>query len=156
MTAEIRIGEEYIFIIDTDHFADFAGQLAAYCTGVVSEDESESIASFADEVTDNSLAEITVEKELPEGWRNYSIWPSKIWAANDSGEYARLTQDNFQQFDEPAGFSVGIYFDSELDSGMIALLKERATQFFEKYKSDVKIEGFRLISHIKTAREIQI
>jgi hypothetical protein len=178
VVTEICISEHKIFIVDTNKpMQSVAAALCAYCTGFVSEDEEEVVASLADEANEewedqekkNPFLDLIIEQYNDEKWRAYSVWPSRLWGANEQGDYALVTSDNYTEYSYPAGNSVGIYFqlllNEEMPQVLLDILKERATRFFlEKYPKllydeslkDVKIEGFRLVSHIKTAREIQL
>ena len=74
------------------------------------------------------------------------------------GEYAGLDEKNYEQYNFPAPFSVGIFFDCEPRPEHIAMIKERAESSFLKFgpklsSQTVKIEDFRLITHKKYAEE---
>jgi hypothetical protein len=168
MSDPIFLYKEYILAIDTDRYAfDFLRNLVAYCTGYSYES---SISTEYSDIFYNDLEIDGLAKEEKNPFYGYIIdredelgalspcclLLNKKYGINDSGGYAVLDQDNFDQYSSPAPFSVGIFFDQEPLSEQIYLIKNRARNFFKKiWKSDaVNIEGFRLIIHSKYAEEV--
>ena len=168
MSDPIFLYKEYILAIDTDRYAfDFLRKLVAYCTGYSYES---SISTEYSDIFYNDLEIDGLAKEEKNPFYGYIIdredelgalspcclLLNKKYGINDSGGYAVLDQDNFDQYSSPAPFSVGIFFDQEPLSEQIDLIKNRARNFFKKiWKSDtVNIEGFRLIIHSKYAEEV--
>ena len=176
MNNPILISTEYTLVVDTDMYSEcFAKKLCAYCTGFV--DETESDLDFADlfyldegiEDDKSSMGKVAEEKNLFysiisqrfDEDQNYSpccIWLNKRYGYNASGNYALLTEENYDEYNFPAPLSVGIFFEFEPDSYHISKIKERAVKFFDdvwlKFSGKkVTIEGFRLIVHNKYAEE---
>lgn len=172
----ILISEEYSFIIDTNAESyDFAKKLCAYCTGFLSEDESNQ--KFSDifytemslEDDDSPRGRVSDEKnpffnciidrrDSSDVFSPCSVWLSRDYGSNEEGEYSKITADNYSDYELPAPFSVGIFFDVEPTAEQIGIIKDRAVKFFSEMwleisKETVKVEGFRLISHKKYGEE---
>jgi hypothetical protein len=173
------ISEEYSLVIDTNGEAyDFAPKLCAYCTGLTAEDEVDRQYSdlfymemgiddddsphgkVADEK--NPFAESAIDRrDENDVFSPCSVWLSREYGSNEAGEYAKLTTENYSEFDLPAPFSVGIFFDVEPTKELVQIVRERATKFFAEVwpkisKQTVKVMGLRLISHKKYAEEKEL
>jgi len=179
MSDPILISTEYILVVDTDSFSDpFAKKLCAYCTGFL--DETESGLEFSDlyyleegiEDDESPKGKVADEKNPFYGFINQHLdeehiyspcctWLNKRYGYNTNGEYAILTEENYDNYNFPAPLSVGIFFDVPPNSDHISKIKERSLAFFDKFWFEitgkrVTIEGFRLIIHTKYAEEVLI
>ena len=84
---------------------------------------------------------------------------NKKYGYNAEGNYALLTEENFEDYNFPAPLSVGIFFEEKPEDEQIQIIKQRALKFFENIwesKKPVVIEGFRLIIHTKYGQDIEI
>jgi len=87
---------------------------------------------------------------------------NKAYGYNANGEYALLTEKNFDEYNFPAPLSVGIFFDAAPESEHILKIKERSVKFFEtvwpKIKDGIKVgvKDFRLVIHTKYGEEKEI
>lgn len=182
MGEPLLISEDYILVIDTDQFAgNFAEELCAYTTGFYGEQAEVKIRSVSDLFyRDHDIADddgpkgILAEEKNPfhgfvtdqmneEGYYSpVAVWPSRKYGVNASGEYAELKEENYDDYNFPAGFSVGIFFGENPPSDLVKTVKERTKKFFEEIYPNMKggkkvvAEGFRLITHRKTAEERSI
>jgi hypothetical protein len=191
VTDEVLISEVYILIIDTDHFAGrFSDYLCAYTTGFYGEEAahdsiimSVSDLFYRDHGIEDDDAEkvsrhdglLAEEKNIFYGYvvdnitedGSYSpvvVWPSRKYGVSAAGEYGELKEDNYDEYNFPAGYSVGIYFSEKPSEQMIDLVKIRAKKFFDEIypkmgsgsNPRVLVEGFRLITHRKLAAEVSI
>jgi len=181
MSNQVLISTEYILVIDTNSFSErFAKELCAYCTGFI--DESDKGEKFADLFyLDQGIA----DDEFPKGQvseqknpfygfiaqridenQDYSpccVWLNKKYGYNARGEYAFLTEENYNDYNFPAPLSVGIFFDVEPEDWHIETIKERSVKFFDQIwskicpdKKTIEVEGFRLIVHTKYGHEIDL
>lgn len=172
----MKISEEFILVIDTDSDThSFYKQFGAYCTGLVSEEETDfqySDLFYLELNIEDDVKKTAIEKNPFYGliydrqdetgsWSPYSVWPSRIFGMHDASQeepvfnYSRLTENNYHLYDQPAPFSIGIFFDYKPETELVEIIKERAVRFFNEHCSlkNVGIEGFRLISHEKFAEE---
>ena len=185
MSDEVLISTDYILVIDTDQYAgNFAEDLVSYCTGFYGEDTREQVRDLSNlfyvenGIEDggegeedllandkNPFVDFIVDQQDDVGnWNPCAVWPSRKYGVNSSGEYAVLTDKNYNDYNFPAGYSVGIYMSAPLDEPLLSLVKERAVKFFEQVypklakegEKNVKVEGFRLIVHTKTAKEMAV
>jgi len=179
MSEPVLISTEYTLVVDTDSFSDdFAKKLCAYCTGFV--DETHSDLEFSDlyyldeniEDDESPRGQVAEEKNPFYGYVSqrldedqiYSpccIWLNKRYGYNDNGEYALLTEKNYDEYNFPAPLSVGIFFDVAPEPEHISKIKERSVAFFEKVwpklndgAKKVTVEGFRLVVHTKYGEEL--
>lgn len=154
---------EYIVLIDTNSDVyKFFNQLCAYCTGFYGENANYNIGQyyadlFFDEMGINE-EENPFDRYIGYRWENGSLTPCSIWAnrhygISRGGKVGRLTEDNYSEFDGPAPFSVGIFFDEEPPEELIQKIKARTKDFFDKFYQEVKPEGFRMIIHTKYGQE---
>jgi hypothetical protein len=177
----VLLSTEYTLVIDTNSFSyAFAKKLCAYCTGFT--DEEDEGREFADlfyldeqiEDDESPKGKVADEKNPFYGYVNqrldenqvYSpccVWLNKHYGYNASGEYAKLTAKNFNEFNFPAPLSVGIFFDVEPQPEHVKIVKDRVLMFFEKIWPKVKdgseqvlVEGFRLITHTKFGIETDL
>lgn len=195
MSDSILISEEYILVIDTNTNAQFSKALCAYCTGYGSEvgDLKEDCGGdLEQQMSDMFYMEMGLEDDdSPKGrvalqkspfyesivdhrdeYGDYSpcsIWLNRNYGCNEAGEFAKLTDENFSDYDQPAPCSVGIFFGVEPSTDQIKIIKERAVKFFKEMwpkltgnkalgisSQQVEVEGFRLISHKKYGEEKEI
>lgn len=186
MTDEpLLVSEEFILVVDTNAFAgNFAEELCAYVTGFYGEDVRHDVRSVSDlfyrdhEIEDDeSHKGLLAEEKNPfhgyvidhmneDGdYTPWAVWPSRKYGVNASGDYAELTEGNYDDYNFPAGFSVGVYFAESPPADLLDKFKERTKKFFadiyprlakEGREKDVKVEGFRLITHRKTAQDVAI
>lgn len=166
MAEPILISEEYIVVVDTNSPAvNFYKEFCAFCTGFDHEALNTMEWSDAfyhdlgikdDNVEDNPFYNfILLKKDMMGDDSPCSVWLNKKYGCNASGEYALLSEENYDQYNFPAPLSVGFYFDSEPQAAHIAILKDRAEKFFGDWeKEKVNIEGMRLIVHSKYGEEI--
>jgi len=182
MSEPLLISEEYVLVIDTDQYAGhFLEDLAAYCTGFVGECEKGRACSdlfymemgidddgwpkgkLADEK--NPFHGFVGDRQDEVGyWSPCSLWLSRTHGTDGNGNYAVLTEENYDIYKYPAPLSVGIFFDVRPTDFQIELIRDRAAKFFESVypkmdkddskPSQVKLEGLRLICHKKYAEEI--
>jgi hypothetical protein len=178
----VLVSEEYILVIDCDKYAgSFADPLCAYCTGFTGEESSQhsvemSELYYADlgieddespkgRLADdkNPLADLVIDQQDENGnWQPCAVWPSRIYGMNASGKAAKLTEKNYDDYNFPAGFSVGIFMYENPDEKTLTGLKDRAKKFFSEIWPSVKggekvnIEGYRMIVHRKTAEEVTV
>jgi hypothetical protein len=160
---KILLSTEFIVVLDTNSPSfEFAEDLCAYCTGFESENTKDSCMMQKyyeslsincglldpEKVKYNIFSGYVTDKMNQDG--NYSpctVWLNKKYGCNTDGEYAELTENNYEDFSMPAPFSVGIYFELEPSDNHIRLLRERAIKFFsEEWKTPVQLEGIRLIT----------
>ena len=170
----ILLSTEYTVVIDTDSVSyEFAKPLCAYCTGIVDEED------VGQEMSDLYYLEQGIEDdESPRGrvadeknpfygfvaqrqdqdqfFSPCSVWLNKHYGCNESGDIAKLTDLNYDEYTCPAPLSVGIFFDVEPTAEQIQTIKERTVSFFEKIWPKVKdgsekvnVENFSLITHTK-------
>lgn len=182
MGEPLLISEDYIIVIDTDHFAGpFAEQLCAYVTGYYGEKADNKVRNVSDLFyRDHDIADddgpkgLLAEDKNPfhgyisdqmneEGcYSPVAVWPSRKYGVNASGDYAKLTDDNYDDYNFPAGFSVGIFFSENPAVDLVKTVKDRTKKFFEEVYPSLKggtkvvAESFRLITHRKTAEETSI
>jgi hypothetical protein len=181
MSESILISTEYTLVIHTDGFSDaFAKKLCAYCTGFV--DETDTDLEFSDlyyleeniEDDESPKGRVADEKNPFYGFvgqrldedQIYSpccVWLNKRYGYNANGEYAVLTEKNFDEYNFPAPLSVGIFFDMAPEPEHISKIKERAVKFFEKVwpklndgAKKVTVEDFRLVIHTKYGEEVAV
>jgi hypothetical protein len=174
MNEPICIAKEYTLVIDTDSSAyAFARELCAYCTGYNHEssistkisdmfyedlkiDDDEKFGLHAEEK--NPFYNYVVDRLDEQGaYSPCSVYLNKKYGCNGSGDWALLTENNFEEYGYPAPLSVGIFFDQKPTDEHLAIIKTRSVQFFEKiWKNEipVKIEGYRIIVQTKYAEEI--
>lgn len=176
----VLISKEYILVIDTNSFSDsFAKDLCAYCTGFA--DEKENGINYANlfyrdqfiEDDESPKGKVAEEKNIFYGimgnkldedgiYSPCSIWLNDKYGYNADGECALLNEENYDEFNFPAPLSVGLFFDDIPDENQIQLIKSRAFKFFEevypKINQDkqVKVEGFRLITHTKYGEVVNL
>jgi hypothetical protein len=62
-------------------------------------------------------------------WHPCAIWPSRKFGTNANGDYAELTEENYDDYNYPAGFSVGIYLSEPLPDELLRTFKLRADKF---------------------------
>jgi len=175
---QILISEEYSFLIDVNcETYSFAKKLCAYCTGFSSEDETDQ--KFSDMFymengieDDESIkgktclqknpfyGSIADRKDENDVLSPCSVWLNRNYGCNELGEIAKLTDENYSDYDLPAPASVGIFFDVEPTEDQIKIIKERAVKFFDIWQKmtneKVIVEGFRMISHKKFGEEKEI
>lgn len=180
MSEPVLLSTEYTLVIDTDSFADaFSKSLCAYCTGLMDEeDEGQSCADLYyleqgiedDESPKGRVADEKnpfygfVSQRLDENgvYSPCCVWLNKKYGYNANGEYALLTEKNYDEYNFPAPLSVGVFFDVEPPVELIETIKERAVKFFDKIwpklneGAVVKVEGFRLITHTKYGEEKEL
>lgn len=181
MSNQVMVSEEYILVIDCDKYAgSFADALCAYCTGFTGEsvtpqavemselyygdlgieDDESPKGRLADEK--NPLSNLVIDQQDEDGnWQPCAVWPSRLYGMNASGKAAKLTDKNYDDYNFPAGFSVGIFMYEQPDEKTLAGIKKRVTKFFSeiwpKVKGDkITVEGYRLIAHRKTAEEVTV
>jgi hypothetical protein len=177
MIDPILISTEYTLIIDTNSFSDgFSKQLCAYCTGI--SDENDIGQKYAEmfyedrKIEDDSSPKgrVSEEKNPFYGFiaqrldeeQLYSpccVWLNKKYGYNAEGNYALLTEENFEDYNFPAPLSVGIFFEEKPEDEQIQMIKQRTLKFFESIwesKNPVVVEGFRLIIHTKYGQDIEI
>lgn len=128
----IRIGETYIFVIDTDSYAgNFERQMCAYLTGDIGESEvgKEEREAYLEEVGEKDSDLTCILNGKPS-----SIWPS-------------LKGYN----------SVAIYLYNRPEDDLISRWKERAVKFCKYWGAgtfgakdgpSVQVLGFRLLKHV--------
>lgn len=178
MSEPILVSKDYVLVIDTNKFASFADALCAYCTGFCSEratpdaqdltgvfyldegiedDEDVRKGRLADDK--NPFSGWVVDQLDEVGFSPCVVWPSRNYGTDTNGDYAALTEENYDEYNYPAGFSVGIYFDGLPPDELVSKVKDRAGKFFAEIYPKLKggepvtIEGFRMILHTKTAEE---
>lgn len=177
----ILISTEYTLVIDTDKLAyDFAKPLCAYCTGIVDEsdeglgcsdlyyleegieDDPSPKGRVADE-KNSFYGFVGQRKDEDDCLSPCAVWLNKRYGYNASGEYALLTEKNYDNFNFPAPLSVGIFFDIEPKPEHIQTIKRRAADFFKKIwpklqdgSEPVTVEGFRMITHTKYGHETDL
>lgn len=163
MSDPILISENYVLVIDTNNESyDFVQKLCAYCTGFYSEKETDLqyCDMFFEETNyddkENPFRDFIGDQLSEEGvYSPCSVWLNKNHGSNEAGEYAKLTETNYDEYDYPAPFSMGIFFDQEPTEKHIKIIKERSVKFFkEVWKEKIEVEGFRVISYKKYAEEI--
>jgi hypothetical protein len=177
----VLISTEYVLVIDTDKLSyDFYKPLCAYCTGTVDEDDEGLECSDLyylemgiedDESPKGSVADeknpfygfVGQRKDEDDAYSPCSVWLNKRYGYSATGEYALLTEQNYDEFNFPAPMSVGIFFDVEPKPEHIQTIKSRAADFFKKIwpklqdgSAPVTIEGFRLIKHTKYGEETDL
>lgn len=177
--SQILISEEYSVIIDTNSESfSFAKKLCAYCTGFTSEDEADQ--KFSDlfymemgiEDDDSPKGKtctqknpfydcIADRKDDNDVFSPCSVWLNRLYGCNETGQYDKLTEENYDEYDLPAPFSVGIFFDTEPTEDQLKIIKERAVKFFvdvwlKLSNVQVAVEGFRLVKHRKYGEEKEI
>jgi hypothetical protein len=178
--SELLISEEFILVIDCDRYAGpFADPLCAYVTGFVGEEAAHhsmemSELYYADlgiedddgphgEMADdkNPLRDLVIDQQDENGnWQPCSIWPSRTYGMNAEGKSAKLNDKNYDDYNFPAGYSVGIFLFAKPTDEQFAVIKQRTEKFFAdmwpvlKEGEKVNIEGYRLIRHRKTAEEV--
>lgn len=187
----ILISEEYILVIDTNaDSTEFSQHLCAYCTGLMGEvgdevdedcfeqkmsdmfymemgidDDESSKGKIA--LQKNPFYEVIEDRKDEDGnYFPYCVWLSRTYGSNENGQYAKLDESNYGEFDLPAPFSTGIFFGVEPTDELIKIIKERAVKFFKDQwgpllekigaKNEVNVEGFRLISHKKYGEEREL
>lgn len=174
------ISEEYVLVIDTNSDSlNFSKKLCAYCTGFSSEDETDQ--QFSDMFYMESGIEddpspkgktcthknpfydsIADRKDEHDVYSPCCIWLNRDYGCHcETNQYAKITEENYADYDLPAPFSVGIFFDVEPTEDQIRIIKERAVKFFADVwaklsNTKVVVEGFRLISHKKYGEEREI
>lgn len=186
--SDVLLSEEYTLVIDTDSPAcAFADCLVAYCTGLFNELEIQEVVECANtfeeqsDQRENPFCDQVAFKELDGTYivgikkdgepvlTPCCIMLNSNYGEDDKGNFAKLTEENYNQFDYPAPFSVGIFFRNKPEQHLIEIIKKRAIDFFksfykqiEIYRRDyppnnvVTVEGFRLISYAKYAKEEQV
>lgn len=173
MTEPVHLSTEYILVIDTDSPAfGFAKDLCAYCTGYESED-SKSLAMANQYFLDLGLEDpksdygrILFEKSIfydaiadkrddEDKYSPCTVMLNKRYGCDDAGNYQLLDEKNFDQFSQPAPLSVGIFFYIEPTKEQVALIRQRAMQFFKNVWQEKKVvvEGLRLIVQTKYGEE---
>lgn len=178
--SEMLINEEFILVIDTDSESlDFAHKLCAYCTGFTREDDTDQ--QFSDMFyMENGIEDddspkgktcdqknifyesITDRKDESEVYSPCCVWLNRNYGCHiETNEYAKITEENYADYDLPAPFSVGIFFEVEPTAEQIKIIKERSVKFFadvwQKISGKkVTVEGFRLIVHKKIGEEREI
>ncbi len=180
MNDPILVSEEYILVIDTDQYTGhFAEELCAYCTGYYGEKAGDKVKDISDvfyldhgiaddEGSKGFLAEdknplrgyVTDHQDEDGFWTPVAVWPSRLYGANAEGNYGELTESNYETYNFPAGFSLGIYFAEEPHIGILQKIRSRAETYFrdfypkmEEGSVQVNVKGYRLIVHRKTAEE---
>ena len=173
MSEPVLLYKEYIFVIDTDSFTqDFYKELVAYCTGYASEDaitspyseafydemqicDSKSPNGFFEEEK-NPFRDYIVDRENENGnLAPCCILLNRKYGINDEDDVARIDEFNFSEYNQPAPFSLGIFFEKYPVQSQIDLIKNRAAKFIKTiWKDQVKIEGYRLIIHSKYGEEV--
>lgn len=170
MTEPILLSTEYTLVIDTNGFAyNFAKKLCGYCTGHTSEDEEDQkCCDLYDAEMDNGVKVfagfIMDRKDEDDNWSPCTVWVNKRYGYNSNGDHALLDEKNYDDFNFPAPFSVGIFFDVEPTEYQIHVIRTRSQQFFEKVwpnikpegVGDVRVEGLRLIIHRRYGEEIAL
>jgi hypothetical protein len=179
---EVLVSEDYILVIDLDRYAGpIADPLCAYCTGFAGEEASyhssemcelyysdlgieDDDGPYGDLADDkNPLRDLVVDQQDETGhWQPCAVWPSRVYGMNAEGKAAKLNDQNYEDYNFPAGYSVGIFLYSKPTDEQFATIKQRATAFFNdiwpklKDGEKVNIEGYRLIRHRKTAEEVRL
>lgn len=181
MSEAVLLSTEYTLVIDTNAYAyNFARKLCAYCTGFVGENEegrdlSDLFYLELDIEDDDSprgrLADeknpfrgyIGDRKDEDDNWSPCALWLNKRYGCNAEGDFARLDEKNYDDYNFPAPFSVGIFFDEEPTPEMIETVRRRANAFFEKVwpklsnsSQTVQVEGLRLIAHKRYGEEHEL
>ncbi len=180
MSGQVVISECYVLVIDTDHFAGpFAEALCAFCTGFygerAGEDAKDMSAMYYGDLgieddagpkglladDKNPIRDLVFDQQDEAGtWSPCVVWPSRLFGTSTEGKYARLDPDNCDNYNYPAGFSVGIFLLERPADHQRDCIMRAANRFFHniypemKGGTAVKIECFRLIHHRKTAEEI--
>src|SRR3989338_8211600 len=125
--------DHYLFVIDTDAYAgNFERQMCAYITGQIEECEvEEENAKIAKQEIPAVIAKLEDLIELVPDEHGYakpfSIFPNPRYGNDGHGNHALLSDKNRDQFPWPAYYSVAIFFHSIPDSGLLNIMKERAT-----------------------------
>jgi len=174
MENSVLIYEKYILIIDTNKdMTDMFDRFCAFCTGFMDERERSSARKHAESfsldmnILDNG--EIIYEKNPFYGfiideeinvfgtsfYSPCSVWPSKMYGKSSSGDYSVIDESNFSEYNSPAPFSVGIFFENKPQSYQVELIKQRSNDFFGMIENG-KVEGFRLIVHKKYGEEVAL
>jgi hypothetical protein len=181
MSNRILLSTEHTLVIDTNAYAgNFVKKLCAYCTGFVCEnDEGRDLSDLYylemgiedDDSPRGRLADeknpfygfVGDRKDEDDNWSPCSMWLNKRYGCNAEGEFAPLNERNYDEFNFPAPFSVGIFFDQEPTPEHVKIIGERAKAFFEKVwpklspdSQPVKLEALRLITHTKYAEEKEL
>ena len=78
-----------------------------------------------------------------------------MYGKSSSGDYSVIDESNFSEYNSPAPFSVGIFFENKPQSYQIELIKHRSNDFFGMIENG-KVEGFRLIAHKKYGEEVAL
>lgn len=177
--SQMLIDEEFIVVIDTDSESlDFAHKLCAYCTGFNREDDAD--RQFSDmfymetgiEDDDspkgktcdqkNIFYESIIDHKEEDVYSPCCVWLSRNYGCHiQTNEYAKITKENYVDYDMPAPFSVGIFFGVEPTAEQIKIIKERSVNFFTNVwqklsGKKITVEGFRLIIHRKFGEEKEI
>ena len=183
MSDKILLSEEFTLVIDTNVPAyAFADRLVAYCTGYTDEygpsEAAECVEMFYRDFNlkddqhvqgklskgkcrelKNPFSDAINLKELDSMMTPWGIMLNSNYGADDHGNFAKLTEDNFDNFSYPAPLSVGIFFAVKPDKSLIEIIKARAVKFFEEIDTSyngVPIEGYRLICYERFAKEEKI
>jgi len=170
---QILLSTEYVVVVDTNSPSfEFAEDFCAYCTGFESENSKDffmvekfyeslrinSNLSSREKMENNPFYDYVTDKMNQDGFYSpCTIWLNKKYGCNAMGEYAILTEDNFDNFSMPAPLSVGIYFEKEPTEEQLNIIKERAISFFKtEWKKPVEVEGMRIITKTLYGQEKSI
>lgn len=163
MSDKVVLSVEHTFVVDTNYrTSQFVGELTAYCTGIYSEnaslEEIECSQKFNeemgidDEIENNPFYNFVEQKNLGDNYYSpSSVFLNSKYGCNESGEYALLTEENYEQYDYPAPLSVGIFFKTLPSDELFEIIKNRANQYFSG--KNISVEGFRLITVSRVAEE---
>lgn len=150
----VLMEENFIFVVDTNSFVDsLINAFSAFCTGFSHESylDQTNFILFDQEFPENPFQDYIVDRELDTGYSPCCVWLNRKWGIDSNGNYEQLTEENYSKYENPAPFSIGIFFGIEPTKEQVLILKDRAKIFLDQYK--IKIEGFRLIKHSRFAEE---
>jgi hypothetical protein len=163
MSEKVVLSVEYTFVVDTNQYMDeFAGQLTAYCTGIYSENAIEEEINYSrifnqemnidEEIENNPFFNFVQQKNLGDNFYSpCSVYLNSKYGCDGHGNFALLTEDNYEQYDYPAPLSIGIFLKSLPSDELFEILKKRACKFFDE--KNISVEGFRLITVSRLAEE---
>ncbi len=164
MNEKTILSVEYTFVIDTNYpTSEFCEELTAYCTGIYSENASEEEINYSrifnqdmnidEEIENNPFYNFIEQKNLGDNFYSpCSVYLNSKYGCDGYGNFALLTEDNYEQYDYPAPLSVGIFLKNLPSDELFEILKKRVRQFFTD-KKNVSVEGFRLITVSRVAEE---
>ncbi len=169
------ISEGFIVIVETNQYAGrFERELTAYCTGVVGECEVGREMSNLfyrdhnicddDDIPDPLCAD---EKSLFYGfmgdrqddhgvWRPCSIWANPRYGCKSNGDYALLTEENYDEYNFPAFLSVAMFFEVKPHQDHLDIIAKRAQKFFEEiYPNTEEGEAGIVVERVRLLREVR-